>query len=116
MVTIKLKINNTEYTSILGLYLIGELIESTKLDYDKLLKAYELNPFKYMPLFWYYSVKSSLELDGRDIEFSKSDFYGWIEDDGGIQNKELVKFGDAFVRSLTKDVPVEEEKKGAKKK
>lgn len=117
MVTIKLIFNEKEYDCILGLGFLGEVQEVLNLDYNTLLEKYEKFPFKYVPLLMYHSIKFTKELDGENIDFKLKDLLGWIEDDGGLTNKQMISFSEAFIKSLTKDVPKEEiEEEGGKSK
>ena len=117
MNTVKLKLNGQEFDCILGLGFLGEVQEALNLEYNVLLEKYEKFPFKYVPKLMYFAIKFTKELNGEEIEFKEKDLLGWIEDEGGLTNKEMIKFSEAFIKSLTKDVPKEEEvKEEAKKK
>ena len=109
MVTTKLKFNEKEYDCILGLGFLGEVQEILNLDYNTLLEKYEKFPFKYVPLLMFHSIRWAKELEEKEIDFTLKDLLGWIEDEGGLTNKQMIKFSNAFVKSLTKDVPKEEE-------
>lgn len=120
MNSIKININKREFNCVLGLYFIGEAIEALDTDYESLLEKYGKNPFKYIPRLMYESIKADSVLNGSKIDFEYKDLLMWIEEDGGFTNKELIRWSHAFIESLSKDVPKEEEKpkeaKDAKKK
>lgn len=102
----KIKLNNREFDCSFGLGFLGELIDVLDISYDELFNRYEKNPIKYVPVIMYESVKYAL--DG-EIDFTKKEFMQWIDNEGGLSNKELVRFSQAFLDSIVKNVPEEKE-------
>lgn len=117
----KLKINNRTLDFEFGLGFLGELIEETGKSIEDVLIGVNENPFKYIPVAMYVSARYGLEKRGKTADFNRYDFIEWVEADGGLsdKNESAIKFIQELYKSLTKDVPKEEEKdsgKGAKKK
>jgi len=110
MSTLKLTIDKKEYNFTLGLGFLGEVLDELDLDITQLISKYDKNPFKYVPILVYHSAKYSNELDNKEVNFTLKDIIRGIENDGALtdKNTSIIKFNEAFVRSLTKDVPVEE--------
>ena len=107
----KLTINKQELDFVVGLGFLGELLDNLDMGLDDLLIKIDKNPFKYIPLMMYNSAKYSLELEDKEVEFTKADFFKWIDDDGAITDKNVsvIKFVKLFNDSIFKDVPKEDE-------
>lgn len=104
----KLKVLNREYNCHFGLGFLGEVIDVLDVDYGEFLAKYEKNPFKYVPLVMYQSIKYSTEMEGEKLGFEHKDLINWIDENGGLTNQEMIDFSQAFIKSLTKNVPKEE--------
>ena len=109
----KLKINNKELEFNLGLGFLGELIDITGKSLDDVLLQIDKNPYKYIPLAMYCSVKYAYESKGKELDFTKFEFVEWVDNDGGLtdKNESAIKFLEAFQDSLFKDVPKEDDVK-----
>ena len=111
MNSIKININNKEFNCELGVYTLGEVIEDLGMDYEKFSDRYFKNPFKYTPILLFHSIKADAFLNGKDeIDFEYKDLMKWIQEDGGVGSKGMLKFAAFFVDSLNKNVPKEEVK------
>lgn len=100
-----------------GLGFLGELIDSFDLDIVSLGEVASKNPLKYDPIIMYCSAVYALKREGKTPNFTQYDFIDWIEEAGGIKSEPMLKFNEAFIKSLIKDVPVDntEIKKKVKK-
>jgi len=112
MKTLNLTINGKEIKFSFGLGFLGELIDDLDIGFDELFIKYDRNPFKYIPLIMFHSAKFTAENNDKEIDFTKNDLCNWIDDDGGLKNESMIKFSHAFIESINKDVPKEEESKG----
>ena len=106
---ITLKINDKELEFSFGLAFLGELIEKTDLSLEDIIAKMNKNPFKMVPMIMFYSASYALERKGKEVDFTRFDISDWIDTSGGIADKSVVKFIEAFTLSLTKGVPKEEE-------
>ena len=118
MKTIKLTFNKKEYNFSFGLGFIGMLLNETDLGLDEIVAKLNKNPFWTIPVLMFNSAKYSSMLDDKDIDFTQNDFIDWIDLEGGLGSKNVVKFLNTFTSSLTKNVPKEDEVEegGVKKK
>ena len=100
-----------------GLGFLGELIDSFDLDIITLGEFAAKNPLKYDPIIMYCSAVYALKREGKTADFTQYDFVDWIKESGGIKSDPMLKFNEAFIKSLIKDVPSEtkEVKKKVKK-
>lgn len=114
----KLKINGKDLEFSFGLGFLGELLEETGKGIDEVLVAIDKNPYKFIPTAMYVSCKYAYESKGKEVNFTKFEFFKWIDEDGGLtdKNKSAIDFMKAFSDSLFKDVPKEDEVEGSKKK
>jgi hypothetical protein len=90
-----------------GLGFLGELIDSFNLDIVTLGEVASKNPLKYDPIIMYCSAVYALKREGKTASFTQYDFIDWIENSGGIKSEPMLKFNEAFIKSLTKDVPID---------
>ncbi len=97
-----------------GLGFLGDLLDETNLTIDGIIDKLNKNPFKMIPVLMYQSAKYAAMRKGDDLLFKQYELMDWIDENGGVQNDGIVKFMDAFTKSLTKDVPKEKEVKQSK--
>ena len=109
MNTIQLTINKRKVTFTLGLIFIGEMLDKYETSVEELFTKVDRNPFKWLPLTMYESAKATFDLDGKQIDFTYKEFINDIEQDGGVGGPAATEFTIAFVKSMVKDVPLEEE-------
>jgi len=105
---IALKINQRELDFTFGLGFLGEALEVLDTDIEGVLLKVNKNPFKTVPILMFQSAKYSLELDGKEVDFTLADMVEWIEKDGALtdKNKSVISFLSSFTNSLLKDIPV----------
>lgn len=113
MKKINLTIGGKNYTYWFGLGFIGELLDETGLDIQEVFSKVQKNPFKYLPKMMYLSAKYGANREGKEFE-PKNEFYfvDLIEVEGGftaIGEGNVKAFLEAFILSITKDVPIEDE-------
>lgn len=110
MSILKLTIDKKKYTFEFGLGFLGEVLEALDCSIDELIAKYDKNPFRTVPLLVYHSAKFYLELENKEVDFTLRDITEGIDKDGGLtdKNKSIMRFNDAFVKYLLKDIPKEE--------
>ena len=117
MKQIQLTINKRKLDCHFGLGFLGEVLDELNMSLEDLSHRLTNNPFKYVPKLVYYSSVYGLERKGQVADYSYHDVLDWIDEDGGFANPNLTKFLEAFTKSLTKNVPKQDEvKKDTKKK
>jgi len=117
MKTIKLTFNKREVNFALGIGFLGELLENHGVSVDGVDKKIKDNPFKWFPIFLFESARFKAESNGDEFNYTLFDYIELVEEDGGVSSPNLIKFYEALLKSLTNNVPIEEEvKEGSKKK
>ncbi len=116
MKTIKLTFNQKELEFSLSIGFLGEILENWNVSVSEIDKKISDNPFKWFPIFLYESAKYSAEYNKREFDSTLYDYIDLIEQDGGVDSKNLVTFYKALMKSLTNHVPVEKDIKESKKK
>ncbi len=119
MKSIKLVIAKKEIEFHFGLGFLGELFEKEDTSLEQLIKDIEKNIVKYLPPVMLESAKYAALRKGETLDLSLFDIIDLIDEDGGLHSKATLDFYNAFIKSLTKDVPEEpkeEPKKGEKVK
>jgi len=109
MKTIKLTFNKREVDFSLGIGFLGELLENYGVSVDDIDKKIKDNPFKWFPIFLYESAKFYAESEGDEFNYTLFDYIDMVEDDGGINSRNLIKFYEGLLKSLTDNVPVNNE-------
>ena len=117
----KLTINKKELEFSFGLGFLGELLDETGQSLEDVLEGFEKNPYKFIPVAMFVSTRYAYKRKGKDIDFDRYQMLDWIEEDGGLtdKNESAIKFMSALSESLFKDVPTEKStktSKGSKKK
>ncbi len=116
---IALNIGNKKLNCSLGLGFLGELLDATDMGIEEIGEKMQKNPFKLIPLMIYNSAKYAAELDGKEFDMTLRDVVQLLDANGGLGNKEVVRFIQKWTESMTKDVPDEEaveDSKDVKKK
>ena len=110
---VTLNLGGKDRTFHLGLGFVGYLLEEENIGFIEFGEKEQLNPFKWTPIKMYYSLKYYfIRLEQEDkIDFNLKDVIQWI-DDTNVQT--LQKFNQAYQLALSKDVPVETDKKKVK--
>lgn len=101
MKKITLNIGGKDREFHFGIGFMGLFLESSGLKITELTKIDE-NPFKYDPILIYSSAVFALQRKGEKADFSLYDVIDWIDESDGTAVKE---FKNAFIESMTKDVP-----------
>lgn len=103
---IKLKIKDKEVVCVFGLGFLGECLENLDLSVVEIGEKLDKNPFKWIPTLMY---ESTLYYNDGKLDFSKKDLIKWLDEDGTAGKQALNDFLQAFMSSLTKDVPKQEQ-------
>ena len=115
MKQIELELGGEKRTFYFGLGFLGNLLEKENVGIGEIDDKLINNPFKWMPLIMYYSLAWGYTRKNNFVPFDVFDVTEWI-DEVGIDDTIVVDFFSAFRQSLTKDVPVTENKKKVTKK
>ena len=107
---IKLELNGKDYNLPYGLGFIGECLENLELNVFEIGQKLDDNVFKWVPMLIFESHKYQCYLDDVEPDFTYKQLLVWLDDDEKGMEK-IGKFLAAFVKSLTKDVPKEPNKK-----
>lgn len=89
-----------------GLKPLGDCIEHYDHDIQAFMRALERNPFKAVPMLFYYGLKWGAEEAGKIPDFDQTRVYTWLEElPGGIQDDLVTKVIQMFIRSVYDNVP-----------
>ncbi|MFM2204472.1 MAG: hypothetical protein RLZZ605_1436 [Bacteroidota bacterium] len=113
MKKINLQIGGQYRDFYFGLGFLGNLLESENISIQDIGEKTVQNPYKWNPLIMYYSCAYGFTRKNERPLFDAFDVTEWIEEAGGFEGELFLQWQDAFVKSLTKDVP---EDKSSKKK
>lgn len=103
---IEIVVNEKTLKCSFGLGFLGECLENLDLSVLEIGEKLDKNPFKWIPILMYESIKYS-----KEVDFSIDDLIEWLDDEDGKAT--MNTFLLAFINSLTKDVP---KQKGTEKK
>jgi hypothetical protein len=107
---IKIEIGKKEIGFRFGLAFVGELLDETDLSIDEVVNKMTKNPFKMVPLIMFYSAKNYYERAEQTMPFTRYELSDLIDDNGGVNSKEVIDFLNAFTASMNKGVPKEKVK------
>ena len=93
-----------------GLGFLGNLLESEKIAMTEIDAKLAENPFKWIPLIMFHSCAYGFKRKGQFAPFDAYSFADWI-DEVGMDSEVVTSFFQAFMESLTKDVPEDKSKK-----
>lgn len=112
---ITLNIGDKDRVFHLGLGFVGYLLDEEKIGYVEFATQENLNPFKWVPIKMFYSLKYYfIRTEQEDkIDFTLNDVINWI-DETDLQT--IKNFSGAYLNSIQKDVPVDTTKKKVKVK
>lgn len=92
----------------LGVGFIGELLEEQGWHYEEIFPKMQSNPFKVLPIIMESSARYSLWRKGKEPKYNLMTFIEMFEKVGPA-DPEIGKFWPAFIQSINKNVPVEDE-------
>ena len=97
---------------------LGEFLDDVNLSIEEVGEKMQKNPFKLLPKMIHISAKTEAELSGEELHLELNDVVKIMEADGGIASPQVVRFINAWTKSMTSGVPQEaaEEGEGEKKK
>jgi len=100
-----------------GIGFIGMFLEKNNIKISDVMEFLQSNPFKAVPELMYCSILFNYQRNGLTVDFDAWDVAEWIDEAGGINGAEVEQFSNAFLQSMTKDVPqsIEVKKKVTKK-
>jgi len=111
--SIELKLKDKVLKCSFGLGFLGECLENLDLSVFEIGEKLDKNPFKWIPILMFESIKYADE----NVELTKNELVDLLDNAEG--QKVMSEFLNAFVKSLNKDVPIQEgttQKKGTPKK
>ena len=98
---IEIVVNERTLKCSFGLGFLGECLENLDLSVFEIGEKLDKNPFKWIPVLMFESIKYS-----GDVDFTIKDLIEWLDNEDGKVT--MNKFLLAFVDSLKKDVPKQE--------
>jgi hypothetical protein len=107
---IELSFNGKELGFHFGLGFLGELLDNLGFSIDELQSNIEKNPFKVIPKIMHTSYAYNLTRKGEKVDLKLYDFIDLLDEIGGVSSESVSSFLTAFTDSMTKDVPVENNK------
>jgi hypothetical protein len=110
MKQITLTIGEKERVFHFGLGFLGNLLESENIAMNEIDAKLAENPFKWIPLIMFHSCAYGFKRKGQFAPFDAYSFADWI-DEVGMDSEVVTSFFQAFMESLTKDVPEDKSKK-----
>jgi len=108
MKSITLNIGGQERVFHFGLGFLGNLLEETNTNMADFDDKRLSNPFKWVPLMMFHSCAYGYIREGKTVDFTLQDMINWIDE---TDVETLQKFNEAFVNSLIKNVPIQEDSK-----
>ena len=113
--TITLKFGDKELKCSLGLDFVGELIDDTGVGIDELGARMQTNPFKLLPRMVFISAKVEAELNGEEFTMTQREVTSLIEGDGGLGSPQCGRFMEEWTKSMTPNLPQEDDAEEGKK-
>ena len=110
MKKINLQIGGEYRDFYFGLGFLGNLLETEKIAMTEIDAKLAENPFKWIPLIMFHSCAYGFKRKGEFAPFDAFSFADWI-DEVGMDSDVVKSFFEAFMQSLTKDVPEDKSKK-----
>ena len=108
MSKLNVEIGKKKFVCSFGLGFLGDCLEDLDLSITEIGEKLDKNPFKWVPILMYESIKYS----NNELDFTKEDLIEWLDNDDAKGVKTMNTFVLTFLTSLTKNVPKDE---GAKK-
>lgn len=100
-----IKLEGKEIPVKFGSWVVGQLIESG-MSLQEIEKSVQENPFKFIALIAFLGACNADNFEDSDYKLNQ--FYGWIDDVGGVNSDEVVDVLNLFVKSISQNVPTEE--------
>jgi len=104
----KIEISGIKYN--FGMGFLNLLIEGENKSLNELSV---LDEVLLMPLVLFYARVYACERDNIPVTFTKKDIIYYIDDNGGVHGDFYQEIYTAYISAMTKDVPVDENKKKA---
>lgn len=96
-----------------GIGFLNELLDGTGWNLSDIGTMVDLVT---IPKMMYYSRVYACKRSGLDIDFTQFDIDDLIDNNGGVEGVFWNEFKTAFVESMSKNVPIQEDKKKVVKK
>ncbi|AQW91331.1 hypothetical protein [Elizabethkingia anophelis] len=96
-----LNLGGKEREGNLGLGFLARIEDKEGLNITDLLESFQKKPLSALPTLMFHSLAYGEERVGNKVEFTKYNVIDWIDEDGGLNSPETVKFSDAFAKSIT---------------
>lgn len=114
MNSVKLTYGDSVYEFSFGLYFLGSYLEQSGNTMESIFEQMRDKPLTTIPNMLYVSYCVMIELKGESVPISKLEFFNMLEDHNYANNPETTRWVEGFTASLTRNIPKEEVKKGAK--
>ena len=95
----------------LGLGFLNELLNGTG---KKLSEFEDVDNVVLVPQLIYYSRLYAAKRLGLSTDFTQEDIFDYIDDNGGLNGEFFTNFYVAYIKAMTEDVPLNEDKKKVK--
>lgn len=105
---LKLNIGGKERGAKLGLLFLENAQKAENKNIEELFKELQERSFFFAPKLLFYALQTNCQLNGETQDFTLSDVYEWVEEDG-VSRKDgaILTFINAFSESVTKLFPPE---------
>lgn len=94
-----------------GIGFLVSLTENTGLELQDIGERMEMGDVSVYQKLIYYSRLYSVQRSRKEVNFDMYDINDLIDDNGGVLGDFVKDFATAFLESLQKDVPLQEDKK-----
>ena len=102
---IVIDLGNTRQGFRFGTWVLGELQEHLNISVEEVEDKINKNPFKTLPLLFYYSAVLYNKHQKQPIDFEEHDVHNWIDQAGGFDSNPVMKILETFNNSMTKNAP-----------
>lgn len=105
---LKLNIGGKERSAKLGLLFLENAQKAENKNIQELFQELQERSIFFAPKLLYYALQTNCQLNGETQDFTLSDVYDWVEEDG-VSRKDgaILTFINAFSESVTKLFPTE---------
>lgn len=100
-----------------GILFLANALERVEFeDYNDMLLKLSKNPFRYAPIMMFESLVNTYNKNKQEIDFKESDIQDWLDEDYAKGMNDMLLFINVFMGNTDNKTPIEDGKKGSKKK
>ena len=115
MTNFDVKVNGNKISFNVGVLFLGYYQQKNKIDLDELIQKIQDETFLYVPDFMYESAVYKSHRQGKKFKYSKEKFLDMLDDEG-IEAKAMNEFLELFVKSISENIPKEDDVEEPKSK